>query len=303
MDFKCLLCGDIQSPQIIKNRTRNSSHNIVMCRKCGLQQLFPLPTIAEDERHYDMNPHDRETTPDFDIEDIYHKFEYQNQYRVNYLEQEIGLQKEWKILDYGCGYGFLMEMLLREGYQVEGLEISADRLEVIKARQGDLNKIYSFNILDNEVSVPKEMIGKYDCVMSFHLIEHISAPIHFLCQLKKMIRKGGYLLMEMPNISNILMDLSPEFNDYNYIRDHVAYYTPELIRKLCEDAGFSVIRQRGVQIYGLMNNMNWIVNGTPQLSSPSYVAPDKIKWLEDCYKEKLNNDISSEFMYILARND
>lgn len=109
--------------------------------------------------------------------------------------------------------------------------------------------------------------------------------------------------MEMPNIDNVLMDLSPEFNDYNYIRDHVAYYTPAQMRRLCESAGFAVVRQRGVQVYGIMNNMNWAINGRPQLEAPSYEAPECIRWLEDYFRERLEEDVRSEFMYVLARKD
>ena len=298
--FKCLLCGEEGGYDTIKLKTRNSDHHIVRCKVCGLQQLFPLPTVDEDKEHYDSNPHDRQTTPEFGIEELYKKFEYPNQYRVDYLEKDIGIQKDWKILDYGCGYGFLMEMLLKRGYDVKGCEISEDRLNVIRNRQGNLDRIYTFNLLETGTEIPKELEGRFDCVLSFHLIEHITSPVLFLKKLKGLIKPGGYLLMEMPNISNILMELSPEFNNYNYIRDHVAYYTPELMKSLCEKAGFTVILQKGVQIYGIMNNMNWAINGKPQLTAPSYVAPECIRWLEDYFKKKVNDDITSEFMYILA---
>lgn len=300
-EFKCLLCKENQGFDTIKFKTRNSNHHIVKCRACGLQQLFPLPTLDEDKEHYNQNPHDRQTTPKFGIEELYKKFEYPNLYRVNYLENEIKIQKKWKILDYGCGYGFLMEMLIKRGYDLEGCEISKDRLNVIERRQGNLNKIYTFNLLEEGTDIPAELEEKYDLITLFHLIEHITSPVLFLERLKGLIKRGGYLLMEMPNISNILMDLSQEFNDYNYIRDHVAYYTPELIKWLCEKAGYTVIAQKGVQIYGIMNNMNWAINGKPELTEPSYVAPECIRWLEDYFKKKVNDDITSEFMYIFAR--
>lgn len=45
--FCCLLC-DNKEMDIIKYKTRNSSHKVVRCKNCNLQQLFPLPTIDED---------------------------------------------------------------------------------------------------------------------------------------------------------------------------------------------------------------------------------------------------------------
>lgn len=299
--FKCLLCGNETGYNLIKMRTRNSEHNIVACTECGLQQLYPLPSLEEDKKHYDLNPHDKEITPNFNIEDIYKKFEWQNRYRVNYLQKDIKIQKDWKILDYGCGYGFLIEILKESGYHVEGLEISADRLEVIKKRQGSLDDIYTYNFLDEKENIPIELQEKFDLVTSFHLIEHITSPVYFLKKIQSLIKKDGYILLELPNIENTLMDLSPEFNDFNYIRDHVAYYSPKLIRRVVEEAGFDVIAQKGVQMYGLLNYMNWVINGTPQLNSPSYEVPAEISWLENYFRQYLTDNICSEFMYILGR--
>lgn len=47
--FKCLLCGNETGYNLIKMRTRNSEHNIVACTECGLQQLYPLPSLEEDK--------------------------------------------------------------------------------------------------------------------------------------------------------------------------------------------------------------------------------------------------------------
>ena len=47
--------------------------------------------------------------------------------------------------------------------------------------------------------------------------------------------------------------------------------------------------------------MNWIINGRPELENPSYESCESMKWIENIYKEKLNNDIRSEYMYIVAR--
>lgn len=299
-EFKCILCNKLGGYSVVKNKTRNSCHQIVRCNSCGLQQLFPTPTVNEDIEYYDKNPHDKEVTPSFDIEDVYRKFEYQNKYRVNYLINDIKIDKNWKILDYGCGYGFLMEMLIDDGYDVEGVEISEDRLKVIKQRQGNLDRVRKFNLLNDE-KIPDELIEKYDCVMLFHVIEHITSPVDFLKKVKKLIKKDGFIFMEMPNIDNILMKLSQDFNDYNYFRDHVAYYNPSIMKKLCECAGYSVLKQKGVQTYGLINNMNWMINGKPQLTNPSYEAPKEIKWLEDFFRDKVETDITSEFMYVLAK--
>ena len=107
--------------------------------------------------------------------------------------------------------------------------------------------------------------------------------------------------MEMPNVANLIMDVSPQFSDFFYIRDHVAYYTPELLKRMVEKAGYTVIKQRGTQIYSILNHMNWIINGIPQYINPSYDVPAELKWLDDYYKTYLDTTIKSEYMYLLAK--
>lgn len=45
--------------------------------------------------------------------------------------------------------------------------------------------------------------------------------------------------------------------------------------------------------------MYWVINGTPQLSSPSYEIPAEISWLENYFGQHLTDNICLEFMYTL----
>lgn len=155
--------------------------------------------------------------------------------------------------------------------------------------------------MEKDVTVPDDMYEKYDLVTMFHLIEHITTPVDFLQKVASLIKPNGYLLMEMPNVANMIMDVSSYFSDFFYIRDHVAYYTPELLKHMVEKAGYTVIKQRGTQIYSILNHMNWIINGIPQYINPSYDVPAELKWLDDYYKTYLDKTIKSEYMYLLAK--
>lgn len=286
--------------RIIKKRTRNSLHKVVQCLGCGLQQLYPLPTIEEDRAYYDINSHDRDTTPDFSIEDIYKKFKFQNQSRIDYLKK-FGIDKNWRILDYGCGYGFFIEMMKSEGFLLEGVEISKEKLEICKIRMGeDFKHIKNINLLNEELS--SDLENKYDMITMFHLLEHITQPVTLLKKIKRMIKKGGYLVIEVPNLENRMMEASDEFNDFFYIRDHVAYYTPTLLKELLKNVGFDILLIRGNQVYGLTNHMNWIINGTPELKKPSYESCNAMKWIEKIYKDTMNENIWAEYMYVIACN-
>jgi len=296
-NFKCMICkGDDYS--IVKKRLRGGETEIyaVKCKLCGLQQLFPLPSIEEDAEFYDKNEHDKTITPNFTIDDLFKKFKYQNESRVKYLK-EFGIKKEWKMLDMASGYGFFLKLMRDEGYVFDGIEISKDRRFYCEQRNPDA-KIYTTNLLSDEL--PKELKGKYHIVTMFHLCEHLTDPILFLTKLKGLLRKDGFLVLELPNVANIMMESSPEFNDFFYFRDHVAYYTPEQLVLVLEKSGYEVIKVQGNQLYGLTNHFNWIINGRPELKAPSYKTCESMQWLEELYKTTLNLQVKSEYMYAIC---
>lgn len=268
------------------------------CLNCGLEQLYPLPSVKEDAEYYDTNSHDKSVTPLFDVDAICQKFKYQNMTRIKYLE-EFGIKKDWKMLDYASGYGFFIELMRDRGYVFDGVEISKERLSVCKERLGEhFKNIKSINLLSEDV--PEDIKNKYDLITMFHLLEHISKPYEFLRKVSQLLKKGGLLVIEVPNVANLMMEASKEFNDFFYIRDHVAYYTPELLSKTVEKVGFKVKKIQGNQVYGLTNHMNWIINGSPELTNPSYESCEPMKWIEKIYRDKLNESLKSEYMYIIA---
>lgn len=297
-DFCCLLCGGGQN-ELVKDHTRNSRHQVVKCLKCGLIQLDPLPSIEEDAEYYNLNPHDKEITPLYSIDKIFQKFKYQNETRIEYLE-EFGIDPNWKMLDFACGYGFFIQMMKNKGYHFDGIEISEDRLLVCKERLGnDFKNIRDINLL--KVDVPSDLVEKYNLITMFHILEHITKPVELLNKIAKMLKPEGFIVIEVPNIDNLMMHASEEFNDFFYIRDHVAYYSPEILKEIVETCGFKVVLQSGNQIYGLTNHMNWIINGCPELKNPSYESCESMKWIENIYKSRLNEELKSEYMYIIAK--
>ena len=98
-----------------------------------------------------------------------------------------------KILDVGCGYGELLyDIRNRFKGNVVGIEAS-------KEAAGIGQKMFDLPIhpLILENFVAKE---KFDVVICAHTLEHVDDPNLFLQGLKKLLKKDGYLYIEVPNI-------------------------------------------------------------------------------------------------------
>ncbi len=77
-----------------------------------------------------------------------------------------------------------------------------------------------------------------DLIVCRHVLEHISDPYSFLCDLRENLNGGKKtaLFFEVPNALFILRDLSI----WDLIYEHCSYFTPESFAAVFESAGFRV---------------------------------------------------------------
>lgn len=80
------------------------------------------------------------------------------------------------VLDLGCGNGAFTSVLKRDGYSVEGCDVSASALEhARKACAG--TGFFQHDISD---PLPSRYAASFDAVVSIEVIEHLLLPRHLL---------------------------------------------------------------------------------------------------------------------------
>ena len=108
------------------------------------------------------------------------------------------INKNMKLLEVGCGYGFFVEHLKNKGYNIRGIEISDSRREYGINTLGC--EIYDINLLNEDISNSQN--EQYNIIFLFHVLEHLSEPERFLKNMKKMLKKEGTLIIEVPNFAD-----------------------------------------------------------------------------------------------------
>lgn len=145
------------------------------------------------------------------------------------------------VLDVGCSAGVLARDLKAQGALVDGIEYDAAAAAEAKAvcRQvlvGDLESM-SLEGLDD---------GGYDAILCADIIEHLRDPTAALAKLRPHLRQGGKLIISVPNIANWSMRLTHLAGRWDYQerglmdRTHLRFFTHRTIRKVVEEAGFTV---------------------------------------------------------------
>lgn len=139
------------------------------------------------------------------------------------------MTRDWKIVEVGCGNGFLLKALHEDGYQnIKGYELSTDALRHAHPtiREFIRQKPFSPN---REHSV--------DLIASFHLLDHLNDPLQFLKACRQGLAPGGYVLVACHNAhalsARILGERSPIWDV-----SHSVLFTSGTLATILKKAGF-----------------------------------------------------------------
>jgi 2-polyprenyl-3-methyl-5-hydroxy-6-metoxy-1,4-benzoquinol methylase len=148
------------------------------------------------------------------------------------------------ILDVGCGGGRLVKQLhdrlLLDGITTVplGIEISNPLAEVagkvLRSLGGDV--IHASAIEGAAQCSP----GSFDVVVMRSFLEHERRPLELLHNLRQALKQDGVIIIKVPNFAcwNRVLRGS-KWCGFRY-PDHVNYFTPETMRILAKEAGYSM---------------------------------------------------------------
>lgn len=106
-----------------------------------------------------------------------------------YLKGKAGL----KVLEVGCGYGYLSYSMKSKGFDVTAIDISEKAVGFARENFGDYFRNVSISDLDGAVS------EKFDLIIATEVIEHLVDPSLFLKECLRLLKTGGSILITTPN--------------------------------------------------------------------------------------------------------
>ena len=138
------------------------------------------------------------------------------------------------LLDIGCGLGYLMEQAKICGWKTMGLEISDFAVDICRKK----GLIVKKGTIGN-VKFPK---NHFDVVVAQDVLEHLFDPGGFLNEVNRIMKKNGYLVLEMPN--NASLRRYAKGRDWlEYIPPlHLNFFDNKTLKKILEKHGFKVIK-------------------------------------------------------------
>jgi len=300
---KCIICDKTVEFEFVSNIRDDDTRSVYQCQACDHVQLWPLPTQIEDNEFYQSGKMYRSIFND-EIQFL-NEEKLMYRYRNFVYEQSEQLVKHLskvsnpKILDVGTGYGWLVEFMLERGYQIDGVELSDEKRALCKKRCGI--DIFDYNFLE-ETPDASELFGNYDVICLMQVLEHINDPKLFLRRVKKLLKSGGMVFIDVPNYDDYMKQELPEYNSFTYSRMHLSYFTSETLTFCLEGSGFVNIETYGHQLYSFENVLWWLREKKPFFDYHQIDVPDQLCWLNDIYKQKLETQKKSNLLIGIGYN-
>ena len=177
---------------------------------------------------YEENYHKRIKDPDGKIRDLTTEKKQklrQLKYIVSYLKRK----KPCKILDVGCGHGWLLSTL-NSKWKKHGVEISkfasGSALKYCKIFNGDLEKYKEKN---------------FDIITALHVIEHHPKPEKFIKEIYSKLKRNGILILETPDFDSAA---ARRFgNKFRLLKDktHISLFSQDSLIRFLRDNKFKIL--------------------------------------------------------------
>ncbi len=101
-----------------------------------------------------------------------------------------------EVLDVGCGGGAFLERMRALGWRALGVEPDARAVEVARTVRG-------LDVRLGTLEAQRFPEGRFDAVVSSHVIEHVHDPLGFLRECARVARPGGRVVVVTPNIESL----------------------------------------------------------------------------------------------------
>ncbi len=208
------------------------SYSFLQCHSCQCIHLHPIPGEEVLEKAYSEQYYgEGESKFIKPVEKFIGYFLVQRARLVHSLRRGEG-----RVLDIGCGNGKFLQNLCSLGeYEAHGVERPGNSAERAK-------KIAGLNIHEGEFE-NIQLDQSFDAVTMFNVFEHLADPAAVLDKIDILLKKGGHLVITVPNINGTQALLFKGFWFHLDVPRHMFFFKPGRFYELMLSRGYNLVSQ------------------------------------------------------------
>ncbi|MBV9992712.1 MAG: class I SAM-dependent methyltransferase [Alphaproteobacteria bacterium] len=225
MSDTCDLCGGDRLKPVYRPQGTTRGITVHLCAACGLVQS--LPRSDREKR----NPAAVSSAADWG--NVRYGKGFRTGQAMEALARHADLSGGIALLDVGSNRGSFVKAFLAAAPNAHVVAVEPD--ERVAQSCAGLAELIEARIEDAALES-----GRFDVVHSCHTIEHLAHPARTLADHHRVLKDGGLLILDAPNIALLASD---DIVEEWFIDKHLYHFSAETLARMIEAAGFEIVQQ------------------------------------------------------------
>jgi len=173
-----------------------------------------------------------------------HNFSYQMDDLIGLIDKD----KNQHILDLGCGNGYLVNHLIKLGFNAYGTDASEKGIAIAQKTNPDR---FFVQDLSSDALPPELQAIPFDTIITTEVIEHLYNPQAFTDFCKQQLKPGGELIVTTPYhgyLKNLTLSIFNKWDSHMdplWLGGHIKLWSRKTLTKVLTNSGFAVTQFKG----------------------------------------------------------
>lgn len=156
-----------------------------------------------------------------------------------------------RILEIGCGIGNISEFFIQDSQEIVFSDLRDNYLEIVSKKFS--NPVLKMDLVDAEFeSKYEDLLNTFDTVFALNVIEHIENDKQAIANCKKLLKKGGNLIILVPAYQFL-------YNSFDTELEHFRRYTKNSLENIIQHNQLKIKKTFYFNVIGILG---WFFSGS-----------------------------------------